>query len=153
MASARYPIDRFGRALRASSRPQSLSGQRGPLATTLGGTLDARERRLSRFAASPKLDLEALREVHLKVLSRLLPRRWRIPLYADLSDIAKPYAKTLEALDVVRDGSDPDKKLQPGYWLPSVLFVRVDPKGNLSGGLSLRFRQVSLRHRPCPRRG
>lgn len=144
MASARYPIGWFARQLEpvvgqyvsavsdhqaACLRAVLYGLLRAPSpyladvarsATNLGDTLEAREQRLSRFAASPKLDLAALREVHGEVLSRLLPRHGRIPLYADLSDVSKPYAKTLEALDRVRDGSDPDKKIQPGYWLNEV---------------------------------
>lgn len=144
MAAARFPIGRFVRELEPVVAPYAAAVSdhqaeclravlygllRDPSpyladvarsATDLGGTLDAREQRLSRFAASPKLDLDALRRVHRGVLSRLLPRRGRIPLYADLSDISKPYAETLEALDRVRDGSDPEKGIQPGYWLNEV---------------------------------
>lgn len=144
MATARYPIGQFGRklepvvaryagAVRDHQSPCLRAVLYGLLrdtspylagvarsATGLGDTLEAREQRLSRFVASPKLDLDALREAHHEVLSRLLPRRGRVPLYADLSDISKPYAKTFDALDRVRDGSDPDKKIQPGYWLNEV---------------------------------
>lgn len=144
MASARHPIGRFARQLEplvaqyasavsdhqaACLRAVLYGLLRDPSpyladvarsATHLGVSIEAREQRLSRFMASPKLDLDGLREVHRGVLSQLLPRRGRIPLYADLSDVSKPYAQTLEALDRVRDGSDPDKRIQPGYWLNEV---------------------------------
>src|SRR5579875_900668 len=38
-------------------------------------------------------------------------------LVADLTDLAKYHAKKLEGLGRVHDGSDPDKRLAPGYVL------------------------------------
>lgn len=89
-------------------------------ARELGPTLAARERRLLRFLASPRLDLAALQAAHRERVRRCLPRKRRILAYADLSDISKPWARRLEALDVVRDASDPDKRLRPGYWLNEI---------------------------------
>lgn len=144
MASARYPIGQFARELEpvVARYASTVSEHQRPClsaclygllrdpspyladvarsATCLGETFDAREGRLSCFMASPKIDLGAVKEVHLGVLKHLLSRRGRIPLYADLSDVSKPYARTMDALDHVRDGSDPDKKIKPGYWLNEV---------------------------------
>lgn len=38
------------------------------------------------------------------------------PLLVDLTDLAKPRARKLKYLAHVRDGSDPDHRLVPGYW-------------------------------------
>lgn len=43
----------------------------------------------------------------------------------DVGDITKPYAKTLEGLALVADGSD-DHKIKPGYWTLGA--VAVNPK-------------------------
>jgi hypothetical protein len=45
-------------------------------------------------------------------------------IVADLTDIAKDYAKSLEGLGKVRDASDPDKRIVPGYMLFEA-YVRV----------------------------
>jgi hypothetical protein len=38
------------------------------------------------------------------------------PLIVDLSDLARPRARKLKYLSLVRDGSDPDHRLVNGYW-------------------------------------
>jgi hypothetical protein len=38
------------------------------------------------------------------------------PLIVDLCDLAKPRARKLKYLALVRDGSDPDHRLVNGYW-------------------------------------
>lgn len=45
-------------------------------------------------------------------------------IVADLTDISKYYARTLEGLGKVRDASDPDRRLAPGYMLFEA-YVRV----------------------------
>src|SRR5262249_37641333 len=45
-------------------------------------------------------------------------------IVADLTDLAKYYAKKLEGLGRIHDGSDPDKRLAPGYALFEA-YVRV----------------------------
>lgn len=45
-------------------------------------------------------------------------------IVADLTDISKCYARVLEGLGKVRDASDPDKRLAPGYMLFEA-YVRV----------------------------
>ncbi len=89
----------------------------------LGPTLDARERKVVRFLASPRLDLAALEAAHRERVRRALPRKGIVRLCADTSDISKPWARHLEALDRVRDGSDPEKRTNPGYWLNGVYAV------------------------------
>jgi hypothetical protein len=86
----------------------------------LGGTITAHEDRLLNFVHSPKLDLEALRHAHIDRLGRDFRRERRVRIYADLSDISKRYARKMDALDVVQDRSDPEKKKRPGYWLNEV---------------------------------
>jgi hypothetical protein len=43
---------------------------------------------------------------------------------ADLTDLAKPYARKLEGLGRVKDGSDPDERIVSGYMLFEA-YVRV----------------------------
>ena len=45
-------------------------------------------------------------------------------IVADLTDVAKYYARSLEGLGRVRDGSDPEKRTAPGYMLFEA-YVRV----------------------------
>jgi hypothetical protein len=45
-------------------------------------------------------------------------------IVADLTDISKYYARVLEGLGKVRDASDPDKRLAPGY-MHLEAYVRV----------------------------
>ena len=86
----------------------------------LGGTITAREDKLLNFIHSPKLKLDALKRAHIQRLKRELKGARRILIYADLSDISKPYARRMDALDIVQDRSDPEKKKRPGYWLNEV---------------------------------
>lgn len=88
--------------------------------TDLGGTITAREDRLLDFIHSPKLRLDRLKRAHVEGLRRDIRRAERIRIYADLSDISKPYARKMDALDIVQDRSDPDKPKRPGYWLNEV---------------------------------
>ena len=63
--------------------------------------------------------------------SGALPAAGWVFLYADLSDLAKPYARTMAGLDWVRDGSDhpppgEKKRVVRGYWLNEV-YVGLGP--------------------------
>ena len=89
----------------------------------LGGSIGAREERLLHFLHSPKFHSAAVKEAHRKRLRKELKRSGEVRIYADLSDLSKPYARKMRALDTVRDGSDPDKRKRPGYWLSQVYAV------------------------------
>lgn len=105
------------------SRPAPYASEVARRNPQLGPTLQARERRVVRFLASPRLDLAALEGAHRDRVRRRLPRKRLVPLYADISDISKPWARRLEALDRVRDGSDPGERTNPGYWLNEIYAV------------------------------
>lgn len=103
---------------------RGLVGEPGP-------SLMAWEHRLLRFLASPKLVLERLKAALRRLLATSLPVQGWVYLYADLSDLAKLYARSMSGLDVVRDGSDhpprgQEKRLVPGYWLNEV-YVELAP--------------------------
>ena len=85
-----------------------------------GGSVWARERKLLRFIHSPKIDLDALRQAHLSRIPMYVKRSRNLRIFADISDITKPYARKMDALDIVRDASDPEEKLGPGYWINEV---------------------------------
>jgi hypothetical protein len=101
------------------------------LGPPFGATLMAREHRLLRFLASPKLVLGRLKAALRRLLAASLPAQGWIFLFADLSDLAKLYARTMPGLDLVRDGSDhpprgQEKRLVHGYWLNEV-YVELGP--------------------------
>ena len=101
------------------------------LGAEFGPTLSAREHRLVRFLASPKLLRERLKAALRRLLALALPAQGWVFLFADLSDLAKPYARTMAGLDRVRDGSDhpprgQEKRIVPGYWLNEV-YVQLGP--------------------------
>jgi len=98
------------------------------LGEEFGPSLSAREHRLLRFLASPKLSLERLKATHRRLLASALPPEGRVFLFADLSDLAKPHARTMAGLDWVRDGSNPgsEKRIVRGYWLNEV-YVELGP--------------------------
>ena len=82
----------------------------------------AAEKRLSRHLGSEHWDMSPLADRLLadsaaKVSADTL-------IVADLTDLAKYYAKKLEGLGRIHDGSDPDKRLAPGYALFEA-YVRV----------------------------
>lgn len=96
-----------------------------------GPSLMAWEHRLLRFLASPKLVLERLKAALRRLVAASLPAHGWVYLYADLSDLAKLYARLMSGLDIVRDGSDhpprgQEKRLVPGYWLNEV-YVELGP--------------------------
>jgi hypothetical protein len=80
------------------------------------------EKRLSRHLGSEHWDMSP-------VATELLTRSANLVtedtlLTADLTDLAKPYARKLEGLGRVHDGSDPDKRIVSGYMLFEA-YVRV----------------------------
>lgn len=84
--------------------------------------VEADEKRLSRHLASEHWTMQP-------VVDAL--RHWSVEMIgpdtlivADLTDISKYYARVLEGLGRVRDASDPDKRLAPGYMLFEA-YVRV----------------------------
>jgi hypothetical protein len=114
--------------LRASSCYVSEAARE--LEAELGGSITAREDRLLNFMHSPKLRLEGLKHAHQKRLGQALKGSRPLRIYADLSDLSKPYARTMRALDRVRDGSDPQKRVGPGYWLNEV-YIAPSERGLL----------------------
>jgi hypothetical protein len=77
------------------------------------GNIHAAEKRLSRHLASEHWDMspvadELLRRSAARVTGDTL-------IVADTTDLAKYYARKLEGLGRVHDGSDPDGRLAPGY--------------------------------------
>lgn len=101
------------------------------LAEEPGPTLMAWEHRLLRFLASPKLVPAHLKAALRRLVAASLPVQGWIFLYADLSDLAKFYARFMSGLDRVRDGSDhppfgQEKRLVPGYSLNEV-YVELGP--------------------------
>jgi hypothetical protein len=80
------------------------------------------EKRLSQHLGSEHWDMSP-------VATELLTRSANLVtedtlLTADLTDLAKPYARKLEGLGRVHDGSDPDKRIVSGYMLFEA-YVRV----------------------------
>ena len=96
------------------------------LGEEFGPSLDAREHRLLRFMGSPKLSFTRLKAALRRVLAREVSRDDRVYLYGDLSDLAKLYARRMQGLDWVRDGSDPEERIVRGYWLNEV-YVELSP--------------------------
>ena len=100
------------------------------LGEEFGRSFWAREHRLLRLLASPKLHLSWVKAAYHRLLRHALPAAGWIFLFADLSDIAKRYARVLPGLDWVRDGSDhpppgEKKRIVRGYWLNEV-YVELD---------------------------
>jgi hypothetical protein len=75
--------------------------------------LHATHKRLSRNLASEHWDASPLADQLLKRSAALVDADSL--LVADTTDLAKVYAKKLEGLGKVHDGSDPDKRIVPGY--------------------------------------
>ena len=72
------------------------------------------ERQLSTEMANEDYDDEQLRHGYLEIASRAIQRCPYI--IGDTTDLSKPYGKTFEYLDHVRDASSKDKHIEPGYW-------------------------------------
>jgi len=77
-----------------------------------GETLEGWEKRLTRHLASRAWRDGHLERRMLEAASAYIPPN--TPVAVDLSDIAKPRARRLEGLALVRDGSQ--DKIVPGYW-------------------------------------
>jgi hypothetical protein len=72
------------------------------------------EKRLSLDMADTHYNDDELRYGYLKAISPTLNRcKYFI---GDTTDFSKPYGKTFEYLDEVRDASSKDKHIEPGYW-------------------------------------
>jgi hypothetical protein len=80
------------------------------------------EKRLSRHLDSEHWSMEPVRKNLLDWSAQYVDRHTLI--VADLTDVAKYYARTLQGLGRVRDASDPDKRTAPGYMLFEA-YVRV----------------------------
>jgi hypothetical protein len=86
------------------------------------GNIHAAEKRLSRHLASEHWDASPLADELLRRSAAFVTPKTL--LVADTTDLAKYYAKKLEGLGRVHDGSDPDKRTAPGYCLFEA-YVRV----------------------------
>lgn len=82
----------------------------------------AAEKRLSRHLGSEHWDMSPLSDRLLQDSAALVNDNSLI--VADLTDLAKYYAKKMEGLGRIHDGSDPDKRLASGYALFEA-YVRV----------------------------
>jgi len=95
-----------------------------------GTSIGAKEMKVLRFAHHPKLSYDQLLEAHIKRLSRLIGdednKDQHLRIYGDISELVKPWAKGMDAIDTVRDGSDLQEKKKSGYWLNEVY---LSPKG------------------------
>jgi hypothetical protein len=86
------------------------------------GDIHAVEKRLSRHLASEHWDMSPVADDLLTRSAALLTDDSLI--VADLTDMAKYWARTLEGLGRVHDGSDPEKRTAPGYMVFEA-YVRV----------------------------
>jgi Transposase DDE domain len=72
------------------------------------------ERAVSEQLAAPRSTLDGLPDGWLQTVAPTAKKLSFVTV--DGSDHAKPYGKAFEHLDWVRDASDPDKRIVPGYW-------------------------------------
>lgn len=84
--------------------------------------IHAEEKRLSRHLNSEHWSMQPVADELLSWSAASIAEQTLI--VADLTDVSKPYARTLEGLGKVRDASDPEKRLTPGYMLFEA-YVRV----------------------------
>ncbi len=87
-----------------------------------GNSVHADEKRLSRHLDSEHWSMRPVIDGLLKDSAAMVGEESLI--VADLTDVAKYYARHLEGLGRVRDGSDPEKRMAPGYMLFEA-YVRV----------------------------
>jgi DDE family transposase len=85
--------------------------------------IHAAEKRLSRHLNSEHWSMQPVLD-ELRSWSAASVQKQTL-IVADLTDISKYYARVMEGLGKVRDASDPDKRLAPGYMLFEA-YVRVD---------------------------
>jgi hypothetical protein len=86
------------------------------------GTIHAVEKRLSRHLGSEHWDASPIAAELLRRSAALVTDDTLV--VADTTDLAKYYARKLEGLGRIHDGSDPDKRIAPGYCLFEA-YVRV----------------------------
>ena len=84
--------------------------------------IHAEEKRLSRHLSSEHWSMQPVADELLSWSAASIEEQTLI--VADLTDVSKPYARTLEGLGKVRDASDPEKRLTAGYMLFEA-YVRV----------------------------
>jgi hypothetical protein len=72
------------------------------------------ERAVSERLAAEESTLDGLRDGWLRTVAPTAKRLSFITV--DGSDHAKPHGRAFEYLDWVRDASDPDQRIVPGYW-------------------------------------
>lgn len=96
-----------------------------------GGSIGAKEMRVLRFVHHPKLSYDQLLEAHIKRVSSLIgdndDKEHKLRIYGDISELVKPWAAKMDAIDTVRDGSDPGEK-NSGYWLNEVYLSPYEGK-------------------------
>jgi hypothetical protein len=95
------------------------------VARAVGSGMDdihAAEKRLSRHLASEHWSMQPVIDGMLEDSAAMVGEETLIVV--DLTDIAKYYARHMEGLGRVRDGSDPEKRTAPGYMLFEA-YVRV----------------------------
>lgn len=89
-----------------------------------GDSIGAKEVKVLRFVHHPKLSYNQLLEAHIQRLSSHIgdkdDKGRRLRIYGDISEMVKPWAVRMDALDTVRDGSEPGHKKKSGYWLNEV---------------------------------
>lgn len=86
------------------------------------GRIHAIEKRFSTHLASECWDMSPVAEALLNSSAALVTQDSL--LVADTTDLSKPYARHLEGLGRVHDGSDPQSRITPGYCIFEA-FVRV----------------------------
>jgi len=127
-------------------------------------SVHADEKRLSRHLGSEHWDMSPLADRMLQDGAALVHDDSL--LVADLTDLAKPYARKLEGLGRVHDGSDPDKRLVTGYAVFEAyvrvrhwqLFpVLIEPLKTYAGAPTSEneeiLRHLSAVHRACSGKG
>jgi len=89
-----------------------------------GASIGAKEMKVLRFVHHPKLSYDQLLEAHIQRLSSLMGDKYnkeqQLRIYGDISEMVKPWALSMDAIDTVRDGSEPGEKKKSGYWLNEV---------------------------------
>ena len=76
--------------------------------------------RVLRFMHHPKLSYDKLLSAHIQRLSGLIGGEDKLRIYGDISELVKPWAKRMDVIDTVRDGSDPMEK--KGRIIPVVFY-------------------------------
>ena len=85
-----------------------------------GSSTGVKEMRVLRFVHHPKLSYDKLLCAHIQRLSGLIGGEDKLRIYGDISELVKPWAKRMDVIDTVRDGSDPMEK--KGRIIPVVFY-------------------------------